>query len=297
MTLINQLNTLESAGLVRLVAAQPEIEYLFRHALVQDAAYQSLLKQDRRHLHASVGDALERLFPYQIDELAATLAYHYKEAEAHEKAIHYLTRAGDRARSGYANTEAIAFYQAAINQVEKLSGAPTGAWLEMLKQLYEAAGDLLELTGQHDAAKDSFGRALSLVAADDRIWQARLRRKIGYACMIQAQHESALTVFDEAEDTLGSEPAAPDPAWRQEWIQIQLDRMWLRYVRNEVDELAALIEKTQPTLDQFGLPAQRFEFYRGLLFSAFRRERYQISEQTLAYAKDGLSHAQASNNL
>src|SRR5262245_28814740 len=152
MILISQLNTLESAGLLRLVAAQPELEYLFRHALVQDAAYQSLLKQDRRQLHASVGEALEQLFPSQIDELAATLAYHYKEAEAPEKASHYLRRAGDRARSGYANAEAITFYQAAINQVQKLSGALVGDWLEILKQLYEAAGDLLELTGQHDAA-------------------------------------------------------------------------------------------------------------------------------------------------
>src|SRR5262249_973416 len=202
MTLISQLNTLESAGLVRLVAAQPELEYLFRHALVQDAAYQSLLKQDRRHLHASVGEALERLFPSQIDELAATLAYHYKEADVPEKASPYLRMAGDRARSGYANAEALAFYQAAINQVEKLSDAPTSAWLEMLKQLYESAGDLLEVTGQHDAAKDSFSRALSLVAADDRIWRARLRRKIGFAWMIQAQHERTLTAFDEPEDTL-----------------------------------------------------------------------------------------------
>src|SRR5262245_60617831 len=111
MNLISQLNTLESAGLVRLVAAQPELEYLFRHALVQDAAYQSLLKQDRRKLHATVGEALEGLFPNQIDELAATLAYHYERAEAHDKAARYLRRAGDRARSSYANSEAIAFYQ------------------------------------------------------------------------------------------------------------------------------------------------------------------------------------------
>src|SRR5215475_14192833 len=98
MNLISQLNTLESSGLIRLLRAQPELEYLFHHALVQDAAYSSLLKQDRRRLHLAVGEALERLYPGQCDELAAILAYHFGKAEIHEKAILYLTLAGDQAR-------------------------------------------------------------------------------------------------------------------------------------------------------------------------------------------------------
>jgi tetratricopeptide (TPR) repeat protein len=54
-----QLDALESKGLIRLAAIDPELEYLFRHALVQDAAYESLLKQERRALHRQVGEALE----------------------------------------------------------------------------------------------------------------------------------------------------------------------------------------------------------------------------------------------
>src|SRR5256885_6437582 len=51
MTARAELNTLEASGLVQVAALEPELEYLFRHALVQDAAYSSLLKQDRRTLH------------------------------------------------------------------------------------------------------------------------------------------------------------------------------------------------------------------------------------------------------
>ena len=58
-----QLDTLEAKGLIRLATFQPELEYLFRHALVQDTAYGSLLKQERRELHRLVGDALEELYP------------------------------------------------------------------------------------------------------------------------------------------------------------------------------------------------------------------------------------------
>ena len=55
MTIYPQLDQLESAGLVRLVHVQPELEYLFRHNLVQDAAYSSLLRQDRKRLHMLIG--------------------------------------------------------------------------------------------------------------------------------------------------------------------------------------------------------------------------------------------------
>ena len=62
MTLLAQLGLLESAGLIQLAAAQPELEYLFRHVLVKDAAYYSLVKGDRRQLHRAVAETLEQLY-------------------------------------------------------------------------------------------------------------------------------------------------------------------------------------------------------------------------------------------
>ena len=64
------LAQLETAGLVRVAAVQPEIEYLFRHSLVQDAAYASLLKADRKRLHEAVGITLEQTYPDRLEELA-----------------------------------------------------------------------------------------------------------------------------------------------------------------------------------------------------------------------------------
>lgn len=89
-----QLDTLEARGLVRLIAVQPELEYLFRHALVQDAAYGSLLKQERRDLHARVGAALEALYPERRGELAAVLAMHFEQAGEVDKAVEYYVAAG-----------------------------------------------------------------------------------------------------------------------------------------------------------------------------------------------------------
>jgi len=90
-----QLYALEAKGLIRLATYRPELEYLFRHALVQDAAYGSLLKQERRELHRRVGDALESLYPDRHGELAAVLAMHFEQAGETERAIDYLMEAGN----------------------------------------------------------------------------------------------------------------------------------------------------------------------------------------------------------
>ena len=71
------LHTLETSGLIWLAQAYPELEYLFKHALLQDAAYRSLVKQDRRHLHQVVGETLERLYPDRRQALAPLLAQHF----------------------------------------------------------------------------------------------------------------------------------------------------------------------------------------------------------------------------
>lgn len=106
MTAGIELDTLEAKGLIRLAAVQPELEYLFRHALVQDAAYGSLLKQERRGLHARVGQALEELYPDRRAELAAVLAMHFEQAGEVEKAIDYHVAAGNYALQRNALREA-----------------------------------------------------------------------------------------------------------------------------------------------------------------------------------------------
>src|SRR5881275_1324011 len=97
MKLLTHLSTLETSGLIRVAQLSPEIEYLFRHAMVQDAAYDSLLRQDRRKLHRSVGETLERCYPDRLAELAPLLARHFEGAGNSEKALHYLILAGDSA--------------------------------------------------------------------------------------------------------------------------------------------------------------------------------------------------------
>jgi tetratricopeptide (TPR) repeat protein len=114
MTVMSQLSTLESAGLIRLVQLEPELEYLFRHELVQNAAYASLLMTDRKRLHQAIGQAVEMLYSDRLDEYAGVLARHFQQAGDDRHALEYFVRAADAALASYANQEAESLYRSAL---------------------------------------------------------------------------------------------------------------------------------------------------------------------------------------
>ena len=155
-TLIGQLNNLESSGLIRLAQAQPELEYLFRHALVQDAAYSSLVKNDRRRLHEQVGEALERAYPDRLAsrELAPLLARHFDAAGDDRRAVDYYTLAGDASLRQYANAEAEMHFARAIELVKRATHLRGASHVtdEQLMHLYVSYGSALRLNGKYDEA-------------------------------------------------------------------------------------------------------------------------------------------------
>lgn len=144
MTLFADLNNLESAGLIRLARLQPELEYLFQHALVQEAAYASLLESDRQRLHRSVGEAVEELYGDCLDERAAMLAYHFERAGDTALARRYFLKAGRINLKAYANQEAETLFRRALSLTQQpdeeraLALAGLGAALQGLGRFEEA---------------------------------------------------------------------------------------------------------------------------------------------------------------
>lgn len=113
MELLDHLSQLETAGLIQVAPVTPKLEYLFRHTLVQDAAYTSLLDSDQRKLHLQVGETLETLYASQVIELSAPLAEHFEKAGDSQRALKYHRIAAERAASAYANQEAESHYRCA----------------------------------------------------------------------------------------------------------------------------------------------------------------------------------------
>lgn len=91
-----------------------EVEYLFKNALVQEVAYESILLKTRKELHLKVAEAIESIFPERLHEFYGMLALHYSKAENEEKAEEYLTKAGEEALKAAASNEALTYYREAL---------------------------------------------------------------------------------------------------------------------------------------------------------------------------------------
>ena len=153
------LGQLERADLIRLRHQLPEREYAFKHALVQEAAYASIVATQRRALHRRVAQVTETLFADRLDEFAGLLAYHYALAEDWPKAQEYLFRAGDQAGRMAADAEALEHYRRA----EKVYLSVAGHDLEPLQRavLDRKLGQALYGVGLYELAVEHFSRALA----------------------------------------------------------------------------------------------------------------------------------------
>lgn len=118
----DDLQALEQSGLVSRRGVAPDATYVFNHALVQDAAYQSLLKSRRRRIHANIAATLEEQFPEIAEIEPDTLAHHYTAAGLADQGGSYWLKAGQEALKRSANVEAMAHFRKGLEVVRSLPG-------------------------------------------------------------------------------------------------------------------------------------------------------------------------------
>ena len=158
-TIDRHLAGLEHLELIREHRRIPELEYWFTHALVQEATYDSILVDRRRHLHLQVADCIATLFAERIEEYAGILAHHYARAAEWVKAQHFLFLAGDQASRMAGNAEALAHYREAVDAYGKVFG---DRWDPVDRAVLERkVGEALFRRGEHHAAIEHFTRALA----------------------------------------------------------------------------------------------------------------------------------------
>ncbi len=161
------LTQLVQAELIYRRGLSPDVTYEFKHALVQEAAYQSLLKGTRQHYHQRIARVLEEQFPQTAESEPELLAHHHTEALLPKQAIGYWQRAGQRASERSANLEAIAHLTRALDLLKTLPDSLERAQRELdlqtalgpalmaakgfaapeVEQTYKRARDLCEQVG------------------------------------------------------------------------------------------------------------------------------------------------------
>jgi predicted ATPase len=116
----SSLDRLVEAGLLFRLGSPPHASYLFKHALVQDAAYGTLLREPRCALHACIAEALETRFTDIAESQPELLAHHYTEAGLIKKAATFWGNAGQRSLARSALLEAVKQITKALDQIQTL---------------------------------------------------------------------------------------------------------------------------------------------------------------------------------
>jgi class 3 adenylate cyclase/DNA-binding winged helix-turn-helix (wHTH) protein/tetratricopeptide (TPR) repeat protein len=248
--------------------------YLFKHALIQEAAYASLLRQTRQHYHQHITQVLETQFPDTVATQPELLAHHALCGEAWDKALTYSRQAGEKAMALSAYSEAVGYFEQAISVLPHLPETrdtyeqaialwlalhtallPSGDPGRMLAVLREAetlavalddprrlgqVSDSLSLhfyfMGAYDQAIVTAQRALALASASgDIVLHARANRHLGFSYHVQGDYRRAIDTFKQT-------MAFFDGARRHERFGLMLPtvqcRAWLAWCHAELGMFA-----------------------------------------------------------
>ena len=210
----DNLERLSRLDLTPLDRPAPEWEYIFKHIITREVAYESLLFAHRRELHHRIGEYLERTTTDSLEEQYETLAHHYYQSGDREKSWVYLVKAGDKARDKYANEAAIAHYTQALS---------VGFDGEGVHRVYESLGDVYRLIGQYEQALEGYRQALERCPpAATQV--ADVQRKIAKVWELQGQYDKAMHYLDVAITALGDERRTAEMARianEQGWVHMQ----------------------------------------------------------------------------
>jgi len=224
--LIDQINLLDAQELTLLEREMPERTHTFRHALLHEVTYQSMLFARRRELHRRIGEYLEQRYAGELAHVQRVmnvshqhqhiqigrngpfmtraaraiagpiflLAHHYRLSDAPERAIQYLLLAGHLARDEYANEQAMTYYRWAIEIIKDRADDPR------LWEAMEALGDTQAALGQYDEAQQTYQRLL--LAGGEQlppVVRAEVLRSWGDALEKQGRYQEALEHLRHAE--------------------------------------------------------------------------------------------------
>ena len=295
-TLVHELDELWQRRIVREHGIEA---YDFSHDKLREVAYRSMSAAHRRLLHRRIAQALEALQAGDLDPVSHQLAAHYEKAGLSEKAASYYLRAANVARQVYANEEAIALLQRGLAQVKDVrwGGAEDDSKHWFPAQLWEMIGDVQEIQVNHDDALQAYTNAQSWIANRDRVWEARIHRKSAVALREQRLYPQALEACQRAELALDEPPGGFSYQWEDEWLEVQVEKIWTHYWLAQWPEMDTLLNKFQPVIQAHASPAIRLRFLWASCLLHLRKDRYRVSDEMLDDAREGLTLSQEFGSL
>ncbi|NND50206.1 MAG: hypothetical protein HKN60_08130, partial [Rhizobiales bacterium] len=242
----------------------PETEYTFKHALTHDVAYESLMAEERKRIHAEALRLMERLYQDQLDQNAERLADHALKAEEWGAAVKYLVAATDRALDHAAYSKAARFLEHAAGALDKLERTP-----ERIAQAIDIRTRMrpaLEGTGQYSlslAWLDEAEKLATELGDTDRLEQVILHKS--YA---NSTHGRLDTAIEDADRLRKIATEAGDNRYAAEANLAAAQALIFRHVANQVLERLEPHEADftgQWRMERFGLLGTRSVFFLGYM--------------------------------
>jgi class 3 adenylate cyclase/tetratricopeptide (TPR) repeat protein len=290
--LAEQIGVLEREALIAARAVTPELTYGFRQALTQEVAYRTQLQAVRRATHEAIAAAIETLYSERLDEFIDVLAYHYDRSDDQRNALRWLVRAADRAKSLFANDEALSLYAGALRR----AGDGDGEGQLDAGRILERIGEVQALVGRYDDALASFTAARDRGgAAPPRL--ARLERRSGAALAKQGAYDEARARFEHG---LALFAGKDDAEAARVWLELgQL--LWRRgdhpRARAALEDAAAMGER----IGSDDIVAEAEKQLGNVAFLAGEpkeaEERYERSRDTYERAENIVGIADVRSNL
>lgn len=253
--------------------------YRFRHALVQEAAYRSLVRRQRRDLHTRAAAAIEARYAGRLDEAAVTLGRHLAEAGEAGRAAGYLLIGARRATAAFANEEAAVLCEQALGLLAPDPHDVAEADRSMALALLTIRATALRFLARYDEAVEDLHVAIGLTPADDLLARARLHVSAGAAQVDAHRYDSAIAELDAAEACIRGR--LHEEEGFAVWLDTQLCRGDVFYWRGDVRPYSEMLENVEPYVRARATLAQRIHFYNAVRSQLWRRDRYVISDELL----------------
>jgi tetratricopeptide (TPR) repeat protein len=293
---MSNLSVLKDSELLYERGIYPQSSYIFKHALTQEMAYNSLLLKRRKEVHGEIGRAIEQIYPERLEEFYEIVAYHYSMSENSEKAYQYLTLSGEKAIRNYSNWEAFRFCKEAIKVLHQLPEIEESKREQIKIHLLISIPiarlgypeDSLEILQEGERLAKELGDAKSLATFYSRLCHfytikggdPLLGTKYGEKC------------FKEAEKVQNIELMAPGAC--DLCAAYMVSGEFLKLI-DMAPKVLALLEKTQRESDFFGT---RYNVYSGLsAYCGFALGMLGDFEEGEAFCEKGLPYSLEVNDL
>ena len=277
------IETLKRVELVHQTRLLPNLEYRFKHAVIQGVAYHSLLGPRRQALHGAIGRSMEQL---GREEQAGILAHHYSQSEQQGKAVRYALLAGDQAVRLHANAEAAAYYDQALDLAKSLPPTPELRRAQIDAALKRASVGTTREALEADERDLEQARVLADALGDEpRL--ASVLYWLGRLAYIRGMFDSAT---DYAEQSLAIADRLDDEALAAPPVNLMGRRY---YLTGEYTRAGRLLARSVEQMRNLGNPTEEATAagFAGVAFGALGE-----FERALAYADHGLHLAQQLKN-